>query len=93
MTVSSTKGIVAKHVKDLVFENVTVTPSQGPVFALAHAENVTIRGAKAPPGAETFLALDGANSRAVRIESSDLSGAAKPLALATDVKPGTVSVH
>lgn len=93
MTIASTKGIVARHVKDLIFENVTVTPSKGPVLALAHAEDVTIRGARAPAGVESFLSLEGANSKGVRIEASDLTAAEKAIALGADVAADAVSVH
>ncbi|HEX2854073.1 MAG TPA: glycoside hydrolase family 28 protein [Opitutaceae bacterium] len=92
LTIASTKGVIASHVRNLSFRNVAVTPKQGPVFDLTDAADVVIAGAKAPAGAEVFLALQGKNSRGVRIESSDLSAAKKPVWTGPGVATEAVSV-
>jgi len=75
LAITSTRGVVANNVKALSFTHVLVTPTSGPVFDLANATDIRIRGSKAPVGTEVFLSLKGEHSGGVRIEDSDLSAA------------------
>jgi len=75
LNIQSTQGVVASHVKNLTFDQVSVTPVRGPVFDLTNASDITIRQAVAPPKTEVFLKLEGTNSGNVRIETSDLTAA------------------
>ena len=93
LNLTATKGVIARDVQDLRFENVSVTPARGPVYALTNAVDVTIRGGTAPVGVEPFVALEGAGSRAVRIEATDLAGVAKPVTLGAGVSEDAVRIH
>ncbi len=75
MTIKSTKGVVANFVKGLVFDNVQVTPANGPVFKLTDAADITIKKSVASKGTELFLQLGGRTSRNVTLEACDLSAA------------------
>jgi hypothetical protein len=91
VTIASTKGVIANHVKNLSFRNVSFTPKESPVFALNNAVHIAIIGAKAPAGTEVFLALEGESSRDVLIESSDLSAAKSPFSLGPGVAVDAVT--
>jgi len=45
-----------------------------------------------PAGLASFMKLSGPDSREMRIESSDLSGAAQPFVLAEGASDGSVTV-
>ena len=90
VTIKSTKGIVANHAQGLTFVNVQVTPSKGPVFDLTDAAVITIQKSVAPAGTDVFLKLAGANSRDIRIQASDLSGAKQPFVIGEGVATNAV---
>ena len=92
MTINSTRGVVANFVSGLVFDNVQVAPTNGPVFKLTDATNITIKKSVAPKGTELFLQLGGRTSSGVTLESCDLSGAKKDFVLGESVLPETVKV-
>jgi hypothetical protein len=92
LTIHSTKGVVANYARGLVFENVQVTPANGPVFKLTDAADIIIKGSTAPKGTELFLQLDGNTSHAVTLDSCDLNSAAKKFAVGNDVDPGEVRI-
>lgn len=92
LTIKSTKGVVANFTKDLVFDNVQVTPAGGPVFKLMDAQNITIKKSAAPKGTELFLQLGGRTSRAVTLEACDLTEAKKPFVVGADLKPEEVII-
>ncbi|MEA3188981.1 MAG: hypothetical protein QOD99_2811 [Chthoniobacter sp.] len=92
MTITSKKGVIAKAVKDLAFTNVQIASSEGPVFDLTDASEVTIQGATAPKGSATFLKLQGKGSTGIHIQASDLSGAKQTFVLGEGVAAGAVTV-
>jgi polygalacturonase len=92
MTINSTKGVVANCAEGLVFENVQITPASGPVFSLTDTTDTTIKGSIAPKGTELFLQLGGQTSRAVTLESCDLSRAVKKFEVGADINPQEVQI-
>ena len=92
MTVNSTKGVVVNHAKGLVFDNVQITPTKGAVFDLKEAADITIRKSNAPKATEVFLNLAGEGSRAVTLESCDLSGAKQKFVLGAGLPSDAVQV-
>lgn len=92
MTIKSTKGVVVNFAKDLIFDNVQVTPTDGPVFKLMDTVTNTIKRAIAPKGTELFLQLGGRTSRAVTLEACDLDQAAKKFVVGGDLKPEEVII-
>lgn len=93
LTIASTAGIIAQHVKNLSFKNVQITPAKGPVFTLSHASDITIQGTRAPAGIDVFLTLAGPASRDIRLDHRDLTAAKKPFTLAPEVAPDAVTVR
>ena len=85
--------MVANYAKDLVFDNVQITPARGAVFDLNEVSGVTIRKSNAHPGAETFLKLSGKTSRGVRIEACDLAGAKQKFTLGEGVRADAVEIR
>lgn len=85
MTLNSTKGVVANYVSDLLFDNVRVTRADGPAYKLTDATNIRIRNCPAAEGTELFLQLGGRTSRAVTLESCDLSKATKKFIVGADI--------
>ena len=67
ITISSKKGIVCDNIKEVVFENVQVTPQQGPVYGITNGQDITIRGSLLPEGVEVFLEAAGPASSNIRI--------------------------
>lgn len=92
LKVNSTKGVVANFATGLIFDHVQVMPTQGPVFELNEAAEILIRNATAPKGADLFLKLEGKSSRAVRLESCELSGVKQPVAFGAGVSPAAVQI-
>jgi hypothetical protein len=92
MTIQSTRGVVASHVTGLIFDNVQVTPTTGPVFKLTDAAEIQVRGSVAPRGTDCFLELAGESSRDVILDSCDLSEAKEPYAVATGVSSEEVRI-
>jgi polygalacturonase len=87
LTIRSTKGVVVNYAKGLVFDQVQVTTRNGPVFNLTDVAETTIREATAARGTGLFLKLSGKMSRAVTLESCDLSQAGSKF----EVGPGVNS--
>lgn len=92
-TVASTRGVIASHVRGLVFDKVVVTPQQGSVFELNDARAVRIVGGKATAGTEVYLKLGGKDSGDIAIEKSDLSAAKQVTVSAPEVPAGAVTVR
>lgn len=92
MTIDSTKGVVANFAKGLVFDNVQVTPKGGSVFKLTDVADLLIKRSVAPNGAECFLELGGKSSRAVVLDSCDLSRARMPYVVTDGLNPGEVRI-
>ena len=92
MTIDSAKGVVASDVHGLVFDNVQVKCTNGPVFDLSDVSDVTIQKCPAPVGAETFLKLSGSNSGNVQIRESDISGARQKVELGPGVPADAVKL-
>lgn len=92
VVINSTKGVVCKYVKGLVFDAVQVTSSKGPVFDLTNATQIMIKKAIAPKGTDVFLKLDGKGSGDVRIEASDLSEAKQQIVTGDGVATNAVSL-
>ena len=91
--INSTLGVVASNVHDIKFNDIVVDPSEGPVFDLRNAKDVTITQAKSPDGDEVFLKLEGEISGGVKIAESDLSAAAKPTELGEGVSADAVVIE
>lgn len=92
VTINSTKGVVCSNVKVLTFKDIKVTPTQGAVFNLTNASQVTIEHATVPKGSSAFLKLAGQGSSGIRIEGSDLSGAKEKVMLDAEVPADAVSL-
>ncbi len=92
MKIQSKKGVVASFAKGLVFDNVQVTPENGPVFKLTSASNITIRKSVAPEGTKVFLQLDGKDSENVILEGCDLTAAETKSAVGAGIKPEEVVI-
>jgi len=92
-TVKATRGVIASHVRGLVFDKVVVTPQQGSVFELNDARAVRIVGGKAPAGTEVYLKLGGKDSGDIVVEQSDLSAAKQVAVSDPDVPAGAVTVR
>lgn len=93
VTITAKKGVIAKHVRDITFNNVKINSSAGAVFDLTSASAVTISNSVVSEGTAPFLRLQGEDSAKIVIESSDL-GKRKPfdvgdgaLATAITVQP------
>jgi polygalacturonase len=92
MTIRSTRGVVANYARDLLFDNVQVTPAKGAVFDLNEVSGIHIRKSNSPQGAETFLKLSGKTARGVRMEACDLAGAKQKFALGEGVSTNAVEI-
>ena len=93
ITIASTSGVIATNVQGLKFDRVKITPAKGPAFSLTNAKDISIRGGKAAAGTQTYLQVEGAGSSGIRIEASDLTGAAQPFALGAGVSANAVSLQ
>ena len=92
MTIRSTKGVLVNCAKDLLFDNVQITPARGAVLDLNEVTGVTIRKSNAPQGVDTFLKLSGKESRDVRLEGCHLSGAKQESTLGEGVSADAVEI-
>ncbi|HLP03751.1 MAG TPA: glycosyl hydrolase family 28 protein [Opitutaceae bacterium] len=93
VTVASTRGVIAAHVRNLRFDGVVVTPQQGPVFDLSDARDVLVLGGKAPAGTDVFLKLAGRDSGGIVLEAGDFAAAKQIFSTASDVPADAVSVR
>lgn len=93
LKIASAKGVVCNYARELVFSNVVVTPSKGPVFDLTGVSRVTIQKATAPKATDVFLKLAGKGSGEVCIEASDLSEAKQKFVLGEGVNAEAVRVE
>jgi polygalacturonase len=92
LTIASTKGVVCNCVRDLLFTNVVVTPSKGPVFELTDARQITLQNAKAPKGTAVFLKVSGSDSGQIQIQASDMSWAKRIFEVADGAPADAVTV-
>ena len=93
LTLTTTKGVVANHVRGLAFNKTNLTPAAGPVFSLDDANNVTVRASAAPADTEIFLSLAGKGSGDVRIENCDLTAARQKFAASAEVPANAIVVR
>lgn len=104
LTIQSTRGVIAQHVRGLTFANVAIEPRTGPVFELTDAQNVLVRprGTGIPPVApstatlvsaprDAFLQVAGARSENIRIETA-VANATPAVQRADDVAVDAVSI-
>lgn len=68
LTIASTEGVLATHVRDLRFERVRIQPARGPAYTFNHAQDIALQDsltATAPT-----LALTGAGTRGIRLTAT-----------------------
>lgn len=91
LDLSTTRGVIAKCVKGLRFENLRLKTGKAPVFDLENASDITISNISASRSEGTFLKLEGSESRDVRIESCpDAKGR---ISSGKDVAADAVTLH
>jgi DNA sulfur modification protein DndE len=73
ITISSTQGVVCENVKGLVFDTVSVTPQQGPIYRITNGSDITIHQNTITKPTDVFLEVVGAASSNICIRESDLS--------------------
>jgi hypothetical protein len=66
--------------------------ASSPAIAFTNVDGATVRNSTAAPGAEVYLDIAGANSRAIRLSGNDFGAAKIPYRLAGGVKPDAVHV-
>ena len=87
LTIASTQGVLATHVRGLRFDRVRVSPAQGPAFTFTHARDIELRDSLLP--AAPTLALAGATTGAISIETPS-GGPVPVIAAAPEVPAGAV---
>lgn len=83
--------ILADSADVIVSASTTHTPCAGaPVIRMSNVDGAFIHGCQASSGTDTFLQVEGENTRQVVLHSNHLSRARQPLRIAGDVHPETV---
>ncbi len=79
--------IVCDDVNDVVLEDLEATAPEGQraVVVFKDVRRAWVHGCRAPEKCDCFLEVDGAESRGIVLQGNELSGAAKPVRLGTDV--------
>ncbi len=93
MAVSSTAGVIATNVQGITFDRVRIVPASGPAFVLKNARDLVIRRGQAPAGATTFLSVEGADSKNIVVEDTDLSQLKQAVTTGPGVAAGAVLVR
>jgi len=93
LTIASTRGVMAAHMRGAVFENVAITPQQGPVFDLTDVRDVRIHGGRVAPGTEVFLKLEGKDSSGVVIDVGEPTAAKPAMTVGAEVSAGAVQIR
>jgi hypothetical protein len=87
-------AVVADDVTSIEIAGLRV-PSQGnvsPVIDLRQTKNAWIRDGRAPSDAPSFLSVTGAESAEILVSGCDLLKATRPVTVAADVAPATVTL-
>jgi hypothetical protein len=90
--IKSTKGIICSNVKDVLFENVNVTPARGPVYTITNGSDVTIESGAVPERTEAFLSVEGKLSNNIKIVDTDLSNVSQAVITGPNVPEGAVTI-
>lgn len=69
VTVTAKRGLVSAWVSGLRLSNVDIRPAKGPVLRLANNTDVAIQSASYPASVKPFLRVEGAGSRAIKLDS------------------------
>jgi polygalacturonase len=94
--VSAQDGLIVENISGVTFSKVNILPNSGngaelePVMRIVNSRNVTISGARAFPGTNTYLRVEGAQSSDILIDGNDLSRAKRAVDLAEGVPAGAV---
>ncbi len=91
ITIASTEGVIAEHVKGLKFERVRITPTKGPAFSLTDARDILIHDS--PTAASPTLSVEGANSTGIVVESGSPDAARATVVTGAGVASGAVQVR
>jgi polygalacturonase len=87
-------AVVCDDVASLEIAGLRV-PSQGngsPVVDLRHAKDVWIRDGRAPKDAPSLVSVMGADSAEILVSGCDLLGTKRPVTIAADAVPGSVTL-
>ncbi|MBN2182363.1 MAG: glycoside hydrolase family 28 protein [Sedimentisphaerales bacterium] len=90
ITIKSKRGVVCSNVRNIMFDNVQITPEGGPLFDVTNGQAITIEKSIAPEGTDFFLKLSGPLSKNIMIIDSDLTKAATSVSEGQDVPDGAV---
>jgi polygalacturonase len=86
--VSAQQGLIVENTSGVTLNKVNVLPNSGdgsdlePVMRIVNSRNVTISGARAFPGTNTYLRVEGARSSDIHLGGNDLSRAKRGVELA-----------
>jgi hypothetical protein len=68
--ISSEKGVVCENVRNIVFQNVSVTPEYGPVYTITNGSDITIVRNTVPQDTDIFLEVSGKISSDITIRQT-----------------------
>lgn len=91
MTITAKKGIVVKNARDLAFDRIRVTTSEGAPFDLTNVSGIRICNSVATDGVGSFLRLQGKVSEQVVIESTDI-GRRKPFEIGDGADESAITI-
>jgi polygalacturonase len=93
ITIRSKRGVICSNVRNIIFNNVQVSPEQGPVYSITNGSDIKIQKSVAPQGTGVFLKVAGALSSNIRIIDSDLSKAVTPVLTTAGASEGSVVIE
>ncbi len=90
---TSEKGVNISDAKDIQIMNSSFTPATYPVMKITDGREILISSLQIPTGAETFLKVEGAASKNIKISKSNISDKDKAISLGEQVSPQAVKVE
>jgi len=91
VTLTAKRGLECSWVSGLRMTSADIRPAKGPVLRLANTKDVAINNAVCPSSAETFLRVEGAQSRSIALGPLRLNANQRAVEFADGASPTSVS--
>ncbi len=90
ITISAKRGVTCIDAQGIMFDNVRVLTSNGPVYEMDNVRDITINHPFFSASAEVFMKVFGRESENIQLLHADISKAKKDFELGKDVNPKAV---
>ncbi|MEJ2634920.1 MAG: glycoside hydrolase family 28 protein [Calditrichia bacterium] len=91
--ISAKKGFESEYVAGIQLKDVEIIPEGGPVFSFTESSDLTMEDAKVPENTDTFIRVNGPNSKNITVHCRGRSSARIPIEYGDGADKNSVTIE